>query len=173
MPVIGSMGNTGQGQAIESGKPGAKLARWVKHAGNNALHLHRLKIGSRLTLCWVSVILTMLLGNAVLLWQFHLARVQTELLRGVDQEAIAVLQLHANVMSFYERLDALAQSQDTARLVEEVDALRSSVIEEIQHSHEALSRLPPDVQLDPTLLPAVEAVQEALPEQLEAIEALA
>jgi signal transduction histidine kinase/HAMP domain-containing protein len=145
----------------------------VKQVGDNALRLHRLNIGSRLTLCWVSVILAMLLGNAVLLWQFHVARAQTELLRGVDQEAISVLQVHTSVMSFYERLDALAQTQDTARLVEEVDALRTSVLEEIRHSRDALSRLPPEVQADPALLPAVEAVQEALPEQLEAIAALA
>ncbi len=165
------MGNSGQ--AVANQDAGAKLVRWVKRVGDEALHLHRFNIGSRLTLCCVSIILAMLVGDGVLLWQFHLARAQRELLRGVDEEAIAVLQIHINVMSFYERLDALAQSEDTARLGEEVDSLRSSVLEEIRHGRDALSRLPPEVQLDPALLPAVEAIQEALPEQLEAIAALA
>lgn len=165
-----SMGNSGQ--AIER-HAAAKLARWVKQAGGNALHLHRLNIGSRLTLCCFSIVLAMFVGNAVLLWQFHLARAQSELLRGVDQEAIAVLQIHTSVMSFYERLDAIAQSEDTARLVEEVDSLRASALEEIQHSRNVLSRLPSAVQLDPMLLPTVEVIQEALPEQLEAMAGLA
>ncbi len=126
-----------------------------------------------MTLGGVSIILTLLVGRAVLLRQFRVAMAQTELLRGVDQEAIAVLQVHINVMSFYERLDVLARSEDTARLAEEVDSLRASVFDEIQHSRNALSSLPSAVQLDPTVLPTVAAIQEALGEQLEAMAALA
>jgi signal transduction histidine kinase len=37
-------------------------------------HLDRLDIGPRLTLCFLSIILALLLGNAVLLWQFQQAR---------------------------------------------------------------------------------------------------
>ena len=69
----------------------AKLAGWSKQAGKRSFRLHRLNIGPRLTLCFVFIILAMLLANAVLLWQFHQARVQAERLNGVDQELIVVL----------------------------------------------------------------------------------
>ncbi len=151
----------------------AKLARWAKQAGEKTFHLHRLNIGPRLTLCFVFIILVMLVGNAVLLWQFHLVRAQAERLSGVDQELIAALQVHTNLMAFYERLDVLAHSEDTAALAREVEALRNALLEDNQRSRNALSRLPPGVQLDPTLLPTLEAIQGALPEQLEAITALA
>jgi signal transduction histidine kinase len=115
----------------------------------------------------------MLVGNAVLLWEFHVVQGQTELLRGVDQELILVLQAHTNLMSFYERLDALAHSEDTARLVKEAEPLRTALLEDSRRTKEALSRLPAEVQPDPTLLPALEAIQGALPAQLEAITILA
>ena len=58
----------------------------------------------------------MLTGDAILLWQFQAAQAQGERLRGVDEELITVLQAHANLMSFYEVLDVVAHSEDTAQL---------------------------------------------------------
>ena len=73
-----------------------KLAATAQEAGERTLRLHRLNIGPRLTVCFVVIILAMLLGNSVLLWQFYHARLQAERLTGVDQELIVVLQAHAH-----------------------------------------------------------------------------
>jgi len=160
-------------QGIVSHSVVAKLARWAKQASERTFHLRRLNIGPRLTLCFVFIILAMLVGNMVLLWQFHLAQAQTERLGGVDRELITVLQAHADLMSFHERLDVLAQSEDTAGLLKEVEPLRNALLKETERSRNALRGLPPEVQLDPTLLPTLEAIESALPPQLEAIAALA
>jgi PAS domain S-box-containing protein len=151
----------------------AKLTRWAEQAVEKTFHLHRLDIGRRLTLCFALIILAMLVGNAVLLWQFQQIRAQADRQSGVDQELIAVLQIHTSLLSFCERLDGLAQSEDSAGLVREAEPLRNALLENTQRSRNALSRLPPGVQLDPTLLPSLEAIQSTLPEQLEAITALA
>ncbi len=134
---------------------------------------HRLNIGPRLTLCFVFIILAMLVGNAVLLWQFQQVRAQAELLSGVDQKLIAVLQAHTNLISFYERLDVLAHAENTGRLVSEVEALHNALLENNRRGMSALSRLPPEAQRDPTLLPTLNAIQDALPAHLEAITDLA
>jgi PAS domain S-box-containing protein len=151
----------------------AKLAEWTKQAGKKTSHLHGLNIGPRLTLCFIFIILTMLVGNAILLWQFHRAREQAERLSGVDQELIVVLQAHTSLMSFYERLEALADSEDTAKLVTEAESLRNALLEDSRRSRNVLSRLPPEVQPDPTLLPTFEAIQDVLPAELAAITELA
>jgi PAS domain S-box-containing protein len=150
-----------------------KLVGWAKQVDESTFHLHRLNIGSRLTLCFVFIILALLVGNAVSLWQFHLARSRADRLSGVDQELIAVLQAHTSLMSFYERLDVLAHSENTGQLVREVEALRNSILQESRRSREALSRLPPEVQPDPALLPTLLSIQDTLPAELEAITALA
>jgi PAS domain S-box-containing protein len=151
----------------------AKLAEWTKQAGKKTSYLHELNIGPRLTLCFILIILTMLVGDAILLWQFHRAREQAERLSGVDQELIVVLQAHTSLMSFYERLEALADSEDTAKLVTEAESLRNALLEDSRRSRNVLSRLPPEVQPDPTLLPTLEAIQGALPAELAAITDLA
>jgi signal transduction histidine kinase/HAMP domain-containing protein len=150
-----------------------KLARPARQVGEGSSYLRRLNIGPRLTLGFVFIILMMLIGNAILLWQFYLVRAQTERLSGVDQEFIAVLQAHTNLMSFYERLDVLAHSEDTAGLVREAESLRNALLEDTQRTTSAFSRLPPEVRPDPTLLPTLESVQGALSPQLDAITALA
>ena len=150
-----------------------KLAAWARQAGERTLRLHRLNIGPRLTLCFVLIILTMLLGNAVLLWQFYQVRVQAERLTGIDQELVVVLQAHTNLMSFYERLEALADSENAPELVKEAELLRNDLLENSRRISSALSRLPPEVQLDPTLLPTLEVLQDALPAELQAVTDLA
>jgi PAS domain S-box-containing protein len=147
----------------------AKLAGWSKQASKISFRLHRLNIGPRLTLCFVFIILAMLLGNAVLLWQFHQARVQVERLSGVDQELIVVLQAHTNLMSFYERLDALAHSENTPELVTEAELLRNDLLEDSRRTRNSLTSLPPELKPDPTLLPSLEAIQDELPAELGAI----
>ena len=151
----------------------AKLAGWAKQAGKRSFRLHGLNIGPRLTLCFVFIILAMLLANAVLLWQFHQARVQAARLDGVDQELIVVLQAHTNLMLFYERLDAFAHSENTIELVTEAERLRNDLLEDSQRTRNALNNLPSDLKLDPTLLPALEAIQDELPAELGSITDLA
>jgi transcriptional regulator with PAS, ATPase and Fis domain len=151
----------------------AKFVDWIKRAGEETVQLHRLNIGPRLTLCFVIIIVAMLAGNSILIWQFHRARTQAERLSGVDQELITVLQAHTNLMSFYERLEALARSENSGLLISEAEALRNALAEDSRRSRTVLSQLPPEVQLDPTVLPTLVAIQDALPSQLEAVTALA
>jgi hypothetical protein len=43
-------------------------------------------IGPRLTLAFAVLITLILGGNGLVLWQFHLARIQTDRLRGANQQ---------------------------------------------------------------------------------------
>jgi PAS domain S-box-containing protein len=147
-----------------------KPAGWARKLGEKVPHFN---IGPRLTLCFAFIILAMLAGNAALLWQFHEERGQAERLSGVDQQLIAVLEAHTNLMSFYERLHALADSQDTGRLLTEVEAIRGELQQDSLRTQNALKRLPPAVQLDPTQMATLEAIEDSLPAELEAMTALA
>src|SRR5262245_300623 len=115
----------------------------------------------------------MLVGNAVLLSQFRQARAQTEILTGVDQKLLAVLEAHVSLMSFHERLTVLADSENAGLLTREADALRRALLEDRRRTTDALGRLPPAAQSDPTLLTSLAVIQDALPAQLDAITALA
>jgi PAS domain S-box-containing protein len=149
------------------------LNRGVKSGEAKTLHASRLNIGPRLILGFVFIILSMLVADAVILWQFHLVRAQAERLNGIDQKLVAVLRVHTSLLAFHDRLEELADSQDLRRLVTEGGPLRVAVLEDTRRAMSALSLLPSDLRRDPTILPTLYAVQSALAWQLEDITTLA
>src|SRR6202051_4760966 len=151
----------------------AGLNRGLKSAEAKTLHASRLNIGPRLILGFVFIILSMLVADAVILWQFHLVRAQAERLNGIDQKLVAVLRVHTSLLAFHDRLEELADSQDAGRLATESGPLRTAVLEDTRRAMSAFSLLPFDLQRDPTILPTLHAVQSALSWQPEAITTLA
>src|SRR5580693_10273022 len=120
--------------------------------------LARLDIGPRLTLCFVVIILLMLGGNGLLLWQFHLVRAQEARVTGVGQELIAVLRFQSDLLSFHARLDELAQSEDIDRLKRESGPLRTVLLEHTDRTRSALDRFAIEAHVDPTFLPTLAAI---------------
>ena len=145
----------------------------TRRAGENSLHFLRLNIGPRLILCFVIILLALFVGDAVVLWQFHLVRAQAERLNGIDQKLVVVVRVHSSLLAFQDKLEELTDSEDAARLGTEAGPLRTTVLAEAQQAKTVLSSLPSDLQRDPTVLPTLEAIQSALPVQLDAITALA
>jgi PAS domain S-box-containing protein len=149
------------------------LNRWVKSAEAKTLHAGRLNIGPRLILGFVFIILSMLAADAVILWQFHMIRIQAGRLNDVDHKLVAVLRVHTRMLAFHDRLDGLADAEDADRLLIEAGPLRTAVLEDIRRATSALSLQPFDSRRDPTILPTLHVIQSALPSELEAITTLA
>lgn len=133
----------------------------------------RLNIGPRLILCFVFIVLSMFGGDVVLLWQFHIVRLQAERLDGLDQELVAVLRLHASLLAFQDRLEAIANFEDDKRLAAEAGSLNRAVLEDTERAKGVLSGLSPAIQPDPTIMPTLEVIQRSFQSQLEAIMDLA
>src|SRR5580698_6318541 len=148
-------------------------AGWLRHVTASSPFLNRLNIRRRLTLCFIFIIVLMLIGNGVLLWQLHLISAQVERLNGVNEELIEVLRVHTGLLSAYEGLGAAARSEDSGRLLKEWETLRAGLAEDAQRTQTAFSHLPPEVNADQTVLPTLESIERALPSHLAAIRALA
>src|ERR1700747_2742568 len=110
--------------------------------GAKTLRSSGLNIGPRLILGFVLIILSMLAADVVILWQFHLVRIQAERLNGIDQKLVAVLRVHTRLVAFHDRLEDLANSQDIGRLVTEGGPLRTAVLEDTNRAMSGLTPLP-------------------------------
>jgi PAS domain S-box-containing protein len=150
-----------------------RFSGWLRHGLANIPLLYRVNIHRRLTLCFIFVIVLMLVGNGVLLWQLHLIRVQVERLNGVNEELIEVLRVHTGLLSVYERFGVLARSEDSARLLKESATLRKGLLDDAQRTLAAFNHLPPEVKVDQTVLPTLESIERTLPSHLDAITAAA
>ena len=128
----------------------AEPSIWAKRASVKIPIVGRLNIGPRLTLCFIFIILLMLGGNGLLLWQFHLVRLQEERLTGVGQELNAVLRFQSGLLSFHAKLDELAESQDVDRLKKEAGPLRAVLVEDTERTRNSLTHLPAETHLDPS-----------------------
>src|SRR6267154_3573226 len=150
-----------------------RFNRWVKSAEGITVHAGWLAIGTRLILGFVFIILSMLAADAIILWQFYVARAQAMRLNDIDQKLVAVLRVHTSMLAFHDRLDGLADAEDADRVLIEAGPLRSAVLEDIRRATSVLSLPSLDSRRDPTILPTLYVIQSALPSQLEAITTLA
>jgi len=130
-------------------------------------------LGPRLTLTFALLITLILGGNGLLVWQFHIARLQEDRLAGVSRQMTSVLRLQGTLLSFHQRLGELAVSRNAYVLRTESDSLQSTLLEQIQQTRAALTLLPSGTHVDPLFLPTLEAIEISLPAQLRTITALA
>ena len=130
-------------------------------------------IGRDLRLTFAILIGLILGGNALLLWQFRSARLQTERLTGVSQQMFEVLRLQPSVLAFHQQLDELLKSRDARHLVAEGGPLRRTLLQQTQRTRNALTQLPPEIRIDPAFLPTLETIELTLPSQLDTALALA
>ena len=150
-----------------------RLTGWLRQETANIPLLYRLNIHRRLALSFIFVIVMMLVGTGVLLWQLHLIRAQVERLNGVNEELIEVLHVHTGLLSVYERLGVLARSEDSARLLKESVTLRAGLLDDAKRTLGVFNHLPLEVKVDQTVLPTLESIERTLPSHLDAIKALA
>jgi signal transduction histidine kinase len=128
--------------------------------------------GPRLTLTFAFLLALILGGNALLLWQFHISRLQNDRLTAVNQQVISVLRLQETLVYAHQRLDHLARTRDAHRLLSEAEPLRRTLLEQTRITRDALTLLPSEARMDPAFLPTLDAIEITLPSQLQAVTAL-
>ena len=134
--------------------------------------INKLKIAPRLILSFAVIVLLMLVGNSLLVWQFLLVRQQSDRVSALARELIVVSRFQTDILSLDAKLDSLAKSEDIDGLKREAGRLRSVLLTNTEAVRDALIRLPSDVPRDTAILPTVEAVEITLPPQLDAVIAL-
>jgi len=134
--------------------------------------INKLKIAPRLILCFALIVLLMLVGNSLLVWQFYLVRQQSDRVSALARELVVVSRFQTDILSLDAKLDSLAKSEDIDGLKREAGRLRSVLLTDTEAVRDALIRLPSDVPRDTAILPTVEAVEITLPPQIDAVIAL-
>jgi PAS domain S-box-containing protein len=125
----------------------------------------RLNIGPRLVLCFALIILSMLVGDIIVLWQFHIVQAQAERLNEYDEELVTVLHVHSDLLKFRDTLESLANAKNAERLRVETQSMNEALAEDIRQAKNALSAVQSDNASDPTNLPMLAVIQSTLRSQ--------
>src|SRR5580698_5883163 len=94
----------------------------------------QLNIGPRLVLCFALIIVLMLTGDAIVLWQFHIVQAQTERLNEYDQELVSVLRVHSDMLKFRYALESLANARNFERLKAETQSMNEAFAEDMRRA---------------------------------------
>src|SRR5215468_10425203 len=130
----------------------------MKRAGMRTVGTNYFDLGLRLALTFATLIILILGGNSLAVWQFHIIRNQTDRLTGANQQLTEVLRLQASLLSFHRRLDDLALSMDEHRLVTEAESLRRGLHEQTQQIRTAIANLQPGTVVDSSFLPTLDSI---------------
>jgi PAS domain S-box-containing protein len=122
----------------------------------------RLNIGPRLILCFALIIVSMLAGDVIVLWQFHIVQAQAERLNEYDEELVTVLRVHADVLTFRDTLESLANARNFEGLKEKTRSMSEVFAEDMRRAKSALSAVHSNNASDPTILPTLAVVQSNL-----------
>jgi PAS domain S-box-containing protein len=125
----------------------------------------RLNIGPRLVLCFALIIVSMLLGDVIVLTQFRIVQTQAYRLSQYEEELVAVLRVHSDMLKFRDTLESLANEKDAKSLSEQIQSMNEAFAEDTRQARNAILAVHSDGASDPIILPTLAVVQSALRSQ--------
>jgi PAS domain S-box-containing protein len=141
------------------------MAGFNREQARTEMNRLRLDIGPRLVLCFALIILSTLVGDVIVLWQFHIVQAQAERLDKYDDELVTVLRVHSDLLKFRDTLESLANAKNAERLNVETQSMNEAFAEDMRRAKSALLTVHSDNASDPTILPTLAVVQSTLQSQ--------
>src|SRR5579863_3426779 len=122
----------------------------------------RLNIGPHLVLCFALIIVLMVAGDVIVLWQFHIVQAQAKRLDEYDEELVTVLRVHSDVLKFRDTLESLASAKKAEPLKAAIQSMNEAFAEDVRRAKSALLAVHSNNTSDPTILPTLAVVQSNL-----------
>ena len=143
-----------------------KTAKGSRYPFGNLFRRSGLTIGTRLTTCFVAIVLMMIAADAVAVWQLRQVADPNERLSNADQTSLAVSRVHLDVDTLRDKVSALASSHDARQFSGEAASLRETFLRHVGEAERTL-RLSPEIERDALIRSALETLGTTLPSQLD------
>jgi signal transduction histidine kinase len=125
-----------------------------------------LKIGVRLTACFLTIVVLMIAGDAVSIWQLHQLEAHTKVLKTADNASSAIVRLHLDVSSFSGRVAVLTRGHNAPEFANEAALLREIFLRHVRDAEEVLNSSP-EIAQDPFTSSTLKTLKVTLPSQID------
>ena len=113
--------------------------RTAWHTLANLFRGSDLKIGVRLTTCFLTIVVLMIAGDAVSIWQLRQLEAHTQMLKTADKASSAIVRLHLDVNSFSGRVAVLTRGHDARQFANEAALLRETFLRHVRDAEQILN----------------------------------
>ena len=141
----------------------------MKNAYQTFAHLFRgndLKIGVRLGACFLTIVVLMIAGDAVSIWQLHQLETHTKALKAADNASSAIVRLHLDVNSFSGRVAVLTRGHNASQFANEAALLRETFLRHVREAEQILDTSP-EIAQDPFTSSTLKTLKVTLPSQID------
>ena len=149
------------------GDTGIKAVNPARHGWGLFFRQNKLRIGTRLTASFLIIVLSMIVADALVFWQFTQMVAPSRRLSNVDQVSLALIRVHLDVDALRENVAALESTHDTRQFSTEAAQFRQNFLHDVEEAQQMLSRTPEIAREDPTMGAALETLKVAPPAQLD------
>jgi len=125
-----------------------------------------LKIGIRLTTCFLTIVLLMIAGDAVSIWQLRQLEAHTQMLKTADKASSAIVRLHLDVNSFSGRVAVLTRGHDARQFANEAALLRETFLRHVRDAEQILNSSS-EISLDAFTASTLKTLKATLPTQID------
>src|ERR1700724_730271 len=122
-------------------------------------------IGTRLAAFFVTIIVLMIVSDAVAVWEFRGMEGSTDRLRQADQTLRAVVRVHVDIGTFRDRVAVMANSQETGEFAKDTASLRQKFLDDAERARRMLMAWP-ELDENGAISSALQTLTTALPAQL-------
>jgi len=140
--------------------------RTAWHALANLFRGSDLKIGVRLTTCFLTIVVLMIAGDAVSIWQLRQLEAHTEMLKTADRASSAIVRLHLDVSSFSGRVAVLTRGHDARQFANEAALLRETFLRHVRDAEQILNSSP-EIAQDAFTSSTLKTLKATLPTQID------
>jgi DNA-binding NtrC family response regulator len=131
-----------------------------------------LSIRLQLIACFMWIVLLIIAGDAVAVWQYRQIEASAQRVSRIDQISDAVIHVHLDVYSFRDRMAALVSSHDTRQFSSEAASVRQTFLQHVDYAEQML-RATPGSEQDALISGKLESLRGTLPSQLDLVVQLA
>ncbi|MGC2472969.1 MAG: ATP-binding protein [Candidatus Sulfotelmatobacter sp.] len=124
------------------------------------------KIGVRLNTCFLTIVVLMIVGDAVSIWQLRQLEAHTQMLKTADMASSAIVRLHLDVNSFSGRVAVLTRGHDARQFAKEAAVLRETFQRHVREAEQILNSSSGIAQ-DAFTSSTLEVLKATLPTQIE------
>ena len=148
------------------------MGLWMRVAKQRR-RMGSMRIGVRLSLCFAAILMLIVAGSALALWQFNSYNRHVRKLDRIDRQVMAVLRVNNTVLAYQGMLQNAAAERDAGRFLTAIRPFKDGLSRDLDAARQALRESPDASQEHAVTIAVLAYFRSMVPKQIDVALAMA